>query len=199
MKPIKITVVSCGEEKSAVTRLIQEKYLKLFGTRPSEAQTYIVGLSEEGIKGTIGFELPSESGSLSIPSGYDFDDADVIPDIRKENVCQSNRWTSEDPDLGVALVYAVCLFAQAKKKEYVWIEQTPGAHRILTRSGMRFHAIPSAKVALDRIDEKDRAYYAEHGPRPCIMIPSQVIATLARRMHRLVEAGKLAFDESTLV
>ena len=198
MEPIKIAVVMSGEEKSAVTRLIQDKYKKIFGTCPSEAETYIIGRHPEGIRGTIGFELPNETGRLSIPSGYDFLPEDVHPGITPHNVAQSNRWTSEDPNLGIALVYAVCLHAESKKKEFIWIEQTPGANRILTRSGMRFHPIPSATVALERIEEKDRAYYREHSPKPCIMIPAQVIGALARRMHRLVEEGKISFDISAL-
>lgn len=197
---ILLTVVDCDEERSAATRLIRRKYLELFGTVPSEAETYIIGRHEGAVKGTIGFELPKESGSLSIPERYNFDKSEIPPCVKPDTVCQSNRWTSEEPnpDLSIALVYAVCMYAQARKKEHIWIEQTPGAHRLLTRSGIRFHDIPSAKVMIERVDEKDRAYFRHHDPKPSIMLPTQVIGALARRMHSLVNAGTIAFDASVL-
>lgn len=196
METIIITTVQNKEESRQVTKLIQEKYLKLFGTIPGEAQLYIVGRVGERFIGTIGFELPDDKGYLSIPYGYDFDQKDVHPEVTPLNIAQSNRWTSEDSDLGIALVYAVCLYAKKTKKDFLWIEQTPGAHRILTRTGMKFHQIPTAKVALARIHPKDQAYYAKHAPLPYIMIPKQVISAVSERMKTLERSGKIAFDPS---
>ena len=194
---ILITVAKGDDERAHVTRYIQGRYQALFGTTPGEVQTYIIGKKAGAVVGTIGFELPDKNGFLSIPHGYDFLPEDVHPGVTPENIAQSNRWTSESVDssvLSIALVYAVSAYAHGLKKYYLWIEQTAPAHRILTRSGLVFHPIPSARVALDRIDEKDHGYYEHKAPLPYIMVPRQVMAATGARMMSLIVEGKLRFD-----
>ena len=183
-------------DRRAVIEYTERKYLSQFGSTPGETKLYIYAEKEGQIVASAGLDFAQSNGKMPLEHLYTIDRGSIPLPLDNKNGVQICRLIADDPIVSsLPLVYASSVYAMRLGKSYAWLNHSDPVHRVFTRKGMSFVAIPDAELILENVSEGDLPFYTNPPFARCYIMPLQpAAAVLLPKVKELVETGIISFS-----
>ncbi len=173
---------------------IERHYRALFGTTPARSDEYIVAYRNDRIVGVVALDFAKSNGKILIEDLYDIHSSTLPATVTAKSSIQVGRWIASDEHVSMSLAYASALRALYHGKLHGWVNHTDAVHKVLTKKGIKFHALANNGINLAKVRDEDLAFYTKHtSTKPYIMNFYQIIEALHDKLELYRENG-IVFD-----
>ena len=191
---LEISCVLKGERED-VAEHINKVYSEVFRVDPPPVDVVFVAEQGPNIIGTLGFDYCDDRGKMPLQSIFCFDSTKTPLPYDPRISIQFSRWTSKDPSVSLALIYATTSYALEQGMRYGWSEQKRDAVISATKAGVKLHEVKDAAINSRSIPDEVRAFYtSEPIPKLYMTDLDQMCKATKKRLSLLQTKWVICFQ-----
>ena len=157
-QPIVIQFVT-AEGRAKALEFIRMRFREKFGADPTPPEIIFAAYKNGDIVATLAIDLADESRMFPWEHAFDHDPTQLPFPIERETSIQFGRWTALIPHISLPLIFSAVYHALRSGKKHAWCVVKSDARDRLRSIGFTLHAIPSTRIATERILPQDMSYY----------------------------------------
>ncbi len=157
-QPIAIRRVA-PESRAKALEFISSRFREKFGADPTPPEIIFAAHKDGDIVATLAIDLAEEGRPFPWEHAFDHDPSKLPFLIERAVSIQFGRWAAIVPQVSAPLIFSAVHHAMQKGKKYAWCVVKSDARDKLRSIGFILHAVPSARIATERILPQDISYY----------------------------------------